>query len=65
MAFPVVTNIKTTVLGVLQWIVLLTFLVAKLKGGTAFSDAEIALITALSISGAKGVVAADAQKVQP
>lgn len=54
-------NVKTTLLGLGQLVMVVAFAWAKLRNGLPFTDAETALIGTMLLSGVKGVVSADAK----
>lgn len=55
-------NIKTSALGVLQLLMVGAFVVSKFRTAAPFSDAEVTLISAVLVSGVKGLVGADAKQ---
>lgn len=56
------SNLKTTLGGVLQLLLLGAFAYTKVKNGVEISEAEMTLMGTLLISGYKGIVGADARK---
>ncbi len=56
------SNLKTTLAGVAQLLMLAVFAYTKVSHGVEFSEAEMTLMGTLLISGYKGIVGADAKK---